>query len=38
MKMKKTNPLANRTLIVFTILFSICCLKLCAEDIFTAQA
>ena len=38
MKMKKTNPLANRTLIVFTILFSICCLKLCAEDISPAQA
>ena len=38
MKMKKTNPLANRTLIVFTILFSICCLKLCAEDISSAQA
>lgn len=36
--MKKTNPLANRTLIVFTILFSICCLKLCAEDISPAQA
>ena len=38
MKMKKTNPLANRTLIVFTILFLICCLKLCAEDISPAQA
>ena len=38
MKMKKTNPLANRTLIVFTILFSICCLKLRAEDISPAQA
>ena len=38
MKMKKTNPLANRTLIVFNILFSICCLKLCAEDISPAQA
>ena len=38
MKMKKTNPLANRTLIVFTILFSTCCLKLCAEDISPAQA
>ena len=36
--MKKTNPLANRTFIVFTILFSICCLKLCAEDISPAQA
>ena len=36
--MKKTNPLANRTLIVFTILFSICCLKLRAEDISPAQA
>lgn len=38
MKMKRTNPLANRTLIIFTILFSLCCLKLCAEDVSPAQA
>ena len=38
MKLQRTNPLANRTLIVFAILFSVCCLKLCAEDITPAQA
>ena len=38
MKIKRTNPLADRTLIVFTILFSLCCLKLCAEDVSPAQA
>lgn len=32
------NQMAKRFLIVFAILFSVCCLKLCAENISPAQA